>query len=291
VAVIPVFGRRLVLKVDMLVQSTDVPRGMTFRQAARKAVAMCVSDFAAKGVRPDSFMVSLGVSRKVSGAQVRELSLGLRDAAREWRLKLVGGDTSEAAELMVNCAMVGFATKCVSRAGAEPGDTVVTAGRFGLPPAGLRILQEGATSTRSFRRIATRSVLSPSPNLRLGLALASYWSSALDSSDGLARSLHILSKTSGLGIEVRKLPIGDGVAEFAGSNNLSARALVLEGGEEYLIVGTMKPGKVAPAAKVARRYGGELVEIGRVTQGPRSVVLRSGGRSLPIADAGWVHLR
>lgn len=272
-------------------QRTDVPRGMTYRQAARKAVAMCVSDFAAKGVKPDSFMVSLGVSRAVTGAQVREVSLGLRDAAREWRVRLIGGDTSEAAELTINCAMVGFANRYVTRAGAELGDAVVTTGHFGYPPAGLRILVGGATSTRRFRRIAKRSVLLPSPNLNLGLALAEYWTSSLDSSDGLARSLHILSKASGLGIEVRNLPMGDGVAEFARSNNISARRLVLDGGEEYLMVGTMKPTKVAEAAKVARRNGGELVEIGKMTRRSRGVVLRTGRKPLPIADAGWVHLR
>ena len=61
VALIPAGKGRLVAKVDMLVEHTDVPPGMTYRQAARKAVAMCVSDFAAKGVKPDSFMVSLGL--------------------------------------------------------------------------------------------------------------------------------------------------------------------------------------------------------------------------------------
>ncbi|MDG6954849.1 MAG: thiamine-phosphate kinase, partial [Nitrososphaerota archaeon] len=61
VAVVPSRSGRVVLKTDMLVEHTDVPAGMTYRQAARKAVAMCVSDFASKGVRPDSFMVSLGL--------------------------------------------------------------------------------------------------------------------------------------------------------------------------------------------------------------------------------------
>lgn len=287
---IPALGKRLVAKVDMLVQSTDVPREMTFRQAARKAVAMCVSDFAAKGVRPDSFMVSIGLSRGVTRPQVRELSLGLRDASREWDLKLIGGDTSEAAELTVNCAMMGFADRYVKRAGAKAGDAVVATGPFGYPPAGLEILR-GARATPGFRRKAVRSVLRPTPNLRLGLALASYWTASLDSSDGLARSLHILSKASRVGIEIRRLPTGRGVEEFAASNGLDADKLVLEGGEEYLVVGTMKQSSVRAAAEVAKKNGGELLELGRVTGRKGGVRLRSGGSAKPIADAGWVHLR
>ena len=50
VATLPASPGKLVLKSDMLVGRTDVPPGMTWRQAARKAVAMCVSDFASKGV-------------------------------------------------------------------------------------------------------------------------------------------------------------------------------------------------------------------------------------------------
>ena len=45
-------GRIAVLKTDMLVGKTDMPRGMSLWQAARKAVVMNISDFAAKGVEP-----------------------------------------------------------------------------------------------------------------------------------------------------------------------------------------------------------------------------------------------
>jgi len=291
VAVIPAGGRKVVLKTDMLVQRTDVPKQMTFRQAARKSVAMCVSDFAAKGVRPDSFMVSVGLSRSVKESQVRELSLGLRDASRRWGLRLVGGDTSEAAELSINCAMVGFADGYTKRSGAAPGDVVAVTGPFGYPPAGLKILQSGARASQRFRRKAVGSVLMPTPNLRLGLALASYWSASMDSSDGLARSLHILSKASRVGIEIDKVPVGLGVGEFAKANGFSADKLVLEGGEEYLIVGTMRAGRFRSAARVARANGGELLKIGRVTRRAGGVVFRVGHTLKPIADSGWVHLR
>ena len=45
-------GEVAVLKADMLVAASDVPSEMTLWQAARKAVVMNVSDFAAKGVQP-----------------------------------------------------------------------------------------------------------------------------------------------------------------------------------------------------------------------------------------------
>jgi thiamine-monophosphate kinase len=290
VAVIPSRSGKLVVKIDMLVENTDVPPGMSYRQAARKAVAMCVSDFAAKGVKPDSFMVSLGLKGGVTQVEVDELGEGLRDAEREWGVHLIGGDTNESGELVIDCAMVGFAEKLVARRGASPGDVLVVTGKFGYPPAGLKILTAGAKAGSRFEASAKHSVLEPSPNLKLGLALAPYLTSAMDSSDGLARSIHTLSKESGVGFEVSSLPVGDGVEEFAKSNGLDVSRLVLEGGEEYVVVGTLKRSKLKEARAAAARAGGELLEIGTATPNRGKVLLKSGSETKPIRDVGWTHL-
>jgi thiamine-monophosphate kinase len=274
----------------MLVEGTDVPPGMSYRQAARKAVASCVSDFAAKGVRPDSFMVSLGLRRKTSSRQVKELALGLREAADEWGLKLVGGDTNEAKELVIDCVMVGNARKIVARGGARAGDLLVASGAFGLQPAGLKILMQGAKADERFRTRAIDSVFNPRPNLEAGIALAPYLTSSMDSSDGLARSVHTLAKASGVGFELTALPIAVGVRKFAKANRLSTEELALVGGEEYVIVGTMPEKRIAAATKAVREAKGSLLVMGKATNTKGKVVLGSKGSTVPIPDEGWTHL-
>jgi thiamine-monophosphate kinase len=291
VAVVPARGKKVVLKVDMLVESTDVPPGMSYRQAARKAVAMCVSDFAAKGVRPDSFMVSLGLRRRTTKEQVDQLARGFRDAEREWDVRMVGGDTNEAGQLVIDCTMVGFAKKVVERRGARPGDALVVTGPFGYPPAGLKIMIDGAKADRGFRETATRSVTKPTPDLEVGIALGDYLTSAMDSSDGLARSIHTLAEESGVGFELDKMPAGEGVAEFAIDNSLSLQDLVMAGGEEYVIVGTISPGKLASAKKAARLAGGQITTIGKATRERGRVFLGAGQHRRRIPDEGWTHLR
>lgn len=290
VATVPVTGSTLVVKTDMLVRKTDMPVGMTFRQAARKAVAMCVSDFASKGVRPDSFLVSLGLPRGSTKQQVRALASGFGDASREWHVKLVGGDTGEADDLVIDCVMVGFGEKIVRRDGARPGELVVTAGYFGYPPSGLRIMAGVAEAKESFRRKATASVVLPSPNLKVGLILGSYLSSSMDSSDGLAICLHDIAEMSGVGILLDRLPVRDEVRDFAHENNLSVEELVLGGGEEYIIVGTVRKDAFNKARRMAREAGGDLVAVGRVTHDNGIVGMLEGDRVEPIERIGWTHL-
>lgn len=274
----------------MLVEGTDIPPGMSYRQAARKAVAACVSDFAAKGVRPASFMVSLGVERGTTKRQVDELARGFRDAADEWNLRLVGGDTNEAKELVIDCAMIGYAGKVVGRSGARPGDLLVVTGRFGLQPAGLKILMGKMKAEARFRARATVTVLNPKPNLETGIVLARYLTSSMDSSDGLARSIHTLATASRVGFELDTLPVARGAKGFADANGLSWRDLVLAGGEEYVIVGTLASRQLSDAARAVRRAGGDLVVIGKATGRAGHVVLRSGRTVVPLPDAGWTHL-
>ena len=281
----------MVLKVDMLVEHTDVPSGMTYRQAARKSVAMCVSDFAAKGARPDSFVVSIGLKKGISQVQVDALASGFRDAEREWGALLVGGDTNEAKELVIDCAMVGFAKRLVTRDGARPGDILVVTGPFGCPPAGLKILRGSATATTEFAEKARASVLDPTPSLKVGMALAPFLTSSMDSSDGLARSLHTLAAESRVGFEVTALPAAEGIQGFAGSNGLSTEELVLQGGEEYVIVGTVLKRDIARARAAARRAGGVLLEIGEAIPQSGQIMLNVGTTRRPIRDAGWTHLR
>jgi len=290
VATIPVAGRRAVVKVDMLVGKTDVPQGMTFRQAARKAVAMCVSDFAAKGVKPDSFLVSIGLPRGTAESDVAQLAAGFSEASKTWEVRLVGGDTGEASDLVVDCVMLGFADKIVGRDGARPGEIVVTTGNFGYPPSGLAILLRGASATRGFRGTAVESVFLPSPNLDAGIALGSYLSSSMDSSDGLAICLHDIATMSRVGVTLEKLPVDGAVRSFARSNGLRLEKLVLGGGEEYLIVGTVKRSRFRAAREAARAAGSDLIAIGTVTDRKGIVEFNESGRTRRIPRLGWTHL-
>jgi thiamine-monophosphate kinase len=285
-------GSLVVLKTDMLVDKTDVPRGMSVWQAARKAIVMNVSDFAAKGVKPIAMLVSLGLPRNLTEKDVQEIGAGLNAGAREYDAYVVGGDTGEASDLVISVSLFGMAQKgkLMLRSGARPDDLVAVTGSFGKPSAGLKILVDNREAPEDIRNALVESVLMPHARLREGLALARTGavSASIDSSDGLAWSLHEIARASGVGTTVDVLPTAKEAEKFALVNKLDPVELTLYGGEEYELVLTVKPKLWGKAKKAVERAGGTLMQIGKVTA-KKSVLLETHGRQVEIEPRGYEH--
>ena len=86
---------KIIVKVDTLVQSTDIPPKMGLNDAARKSIVACVSDFAAKGVKPQWGIISVNLPSNISIKQVNEIAQGFKAASKEFGIKFLGGDTNE----------------------------------------------------------------------------------------------------------------------------------------------------------------------------------------------------
>lgn len=280
---------QVVLKTDMLVGSTDVPPGMTLGQAARKAVVATVSDFAAKGVQPRGLLISLGLASPVTFSTVNEIATGLEKGAREYRCRIIGGDTSETDDLVIDCIGFGIASigKIIRRDGAKPGDIVAVTGDFGKTTAGLMLLREKKKpwSRRSSRLVY--SVLRPVAKLEVGLKLArtGFVNSSIDSSDGLAWSLHEIARLSHVNIVLERIPVASDARRFAEEQGLVAEELALFGGEEYELVLTIAKNRFA----TVRRKLHSLIEIGRVERGTGEVIALVGGRNVRVVPHGYEH--
>ena len=278
----------LILKTDMLVASTDVPPGMTLRQAARKAVVAAVSDFAAKGVQPTGLLVSLGLIPPVSQRTVNGIAHGLDEGAHEYGCRIIGGDTSEADDMVIDVAGFGFADtgSILRRDRARPGDVVAVTGDFGKTSAGLRAMLGRGSVARKYRGLI-RSVVHPVARLEIGLGLAGtgWVNSSIDSSDGLAWSLHEIARLSKVNIALDKIPIAREAQRFAKEKELSAHDLALYGGEEYELVCTVKRDKFA---RLNRRFRG-LRRIGMVEPGHGSVTAMIGDRLESVEPKGYEH--
>ncbi|MEM2879983.1 MAG: thiamine-phosphate kinase [Candidatus Bathyarchaeia archaeon] len=287
-------GELFVLKTDMLVGRTDVPRGMSLWHAARKSVVMNVSDFAAKGVKPLAALVSLGLPSNITRKGLEEIAEGLNVGAREYGVYILGGDTNEASDLVIGVSMFGTAKKdaLMLRSGAKPGDIVAVTGYFGKSSAGLKILLKKCKVPRNARSVLLEAVLMPKARLNEGLALGASGAvtAAIDSSDGLAWSLYEIARASGVGFIIDNVPIAPEAIRFAELNGLDPLELALYGGEEYELVLTVKPELWDRAEDAVKRVGGTLIKIGEVVAKKRILLELDGVKSV-IAPRGWEHFR
>jgi thiamine-monophosphate kinase len=279
----------IIVKTDMLVGSTDIPPGMTIQEAARKAVIATISDFAAKGVKPQALMVSIGLPAPAKKTTVQDIARGLGQAAREYKCKIIGGDTNQADDLVIDITGVGFADPktLVRRDGARPGDIVAVTGPFGKSSAGLKILTSKKKSDLAKYPSLVRAARRPEARLTEGIILAKSHgtSSSIDSSDGLAWSLHQIADASKVRISLHTIPVAAEVESFAKEHRLSTLELALYGGEEYELVVTIKPERFN---KLKRRIP-SLKKIGIVEKKHFGVSARIGGKRVIVEARGWEH--
>ena len=285
--------RVAVLKTDMLVAKTDVPDEMTLFQAARKALIMNISDFASKSVQPTAALVGLGLPAEFSQKNIEEVADGLNAGAQEYGAFIIGGDTSETSDLIISISLYGTAQKStlMLRSGAKPGDVLAVTGFFGKSAAGLRLLLSECVTSKTAKALVD-AVLMPKARLAEGLALGGCGavSASMDSSDGLAWTLHELARLSNVGFELEMVPVAPEVKRFAELNSLDASELALYGGEEYELVLTVKPERWNAAVATVEAVGGQLLPIGKAIEEKR-ILLRTEDKLVPIEARGWEHFK
>lgn len=282
-----------VINMDMLVGKTDVPKTMSLWQAARKAVIMNISDLAAKGAQPLALLASIGVPPNLTKTDIQQIGKGLNAGAREYNTYILGGDTNEASDLIISCMALGVCRKhhLIKRSGAKPGDYVAVTGSFGKTAAGLKILMNGL-SAPEIRGELVASVLMPKARVKEGMILAQSQATtaSIDSSDGLAWSLHEISRASNVGFHLDKLPIAPEVERFAKIHGFDPVELALYGGEEYELLVTIKSKLWQEAKKAVENVGGSLIKMGLVTE-EKQLLLQTDGKLVSIEARGWEHFK
>ncbi len=275
-------------KVDTLVESTDIPPGMSLKDAIRKSVVASVSDFASKGVKPQYGVISLTIPKTFSISKIKELAEGLSKAAKEFKVKIIGGDTNEGKELVIQVSLFGSSKKIIPRKGAKTNDVILTTGPFGYTAAGLEIILNHKKTDSKFSKKAKNAVFHPLPRLNFGITNSKFFSSSMDSSDGLSSTLHEMSRQSKKQFVITNLPAQKDIFDFAKKNRMDPLNLIFNAGEEYEIIFTVNHENLSKIKKNAKSQKIPLFEIGFVKNGV-GVLYKTGTKTIKIKNKGWLH--
>ncbi|CAN0376581.1 unnamed protein product, partial [Phaeothamnion confervicola] len=287
----------LVLTADAIVGGVHFFADDPADAIARKALRVNLSDLAAKGAQPAGCLLSLALPKSANEAWLQRFARGLGADTKRYGCPLIGGDTVwTPGPLMVSVAAFGTVPSgtMVQRAGARVGDHVFVTGSIGDAALGLALRGSKARSrwrlaARLRRHLLDRYLL-PQPRNALAEVLRVHASAAMDVSDGLAGDLAKLCRASGVAaqIDVARVPLSAAAQAVLAADGKRIET-ILTGGDDYEVVGTVRPGKLAAFRTATRATGVSVTEIGRIVSGQGARFLDARGRPLRFAHASFSH--
>jgi thiamine-monophosphate kinase len=199
-----------------------------------KAVTVALSDLAASFARPVAVFVNLTLTRQATEAMVMRLYEGLGEALGLYGCGLGGGNLSSGSALALDLFAVGEGDPMLFplRSAARVGEGLYVTGPLGLARAGLHALEGRRPAPPGLIQAFKR------PKARFDAArilCAHGVRCVMDISDGLAGDARHLAEASNLSIrfDVDDHPIGPDLRNYCLDQGLSARDMMLAGGEDY----------------------------------------------------------
>jgi thiamine-monophosphate kinase len=294
----PPSGHDLVVTADAIVAGVHFFADDRPGDIARKALRVNLSDLAAKGAAPAGFLVSLALPKKLNMGWLMAFARGLGADAKAFSCPLLGGDTViTPGPLMVSVAAFGTlpARTTVRRAGARVGDHVFVTGTIGDAALGLKLREDAKLGRRlqlppARQRHLLQRYLVPQPRNAMAFAVRKYATAAMDVSDGLAGDLAKLCRVSGVAavVDVSRVPLSV-AARRAVDADPGLMQTVLSGGDDYEILCTVRPARVAAFVAAARAVGVPVAAIGRVVRGSGASLLGPDGKPVRLAKTSFSH--
>ena len=289
-AVLDPKGNKVVTTTELFIEGVHFDLGYTpLQHLGFKVVSVVLSDIAAMNAIPAQITIGLGLSNRFSVESVDALYEGIRLACEEYKVDLVGGDTTSSPQgLIISMTATGVveADKLVQRGTAKPNDVLCVTGDLGAALMGLHSLER------------EKQVFLSNPDMKPELEGKSYVvlrqlkpmarfdmihefrdlgvvpTSMIDCSDGLASEIIHLCNASGLGARIfeKNIPIDDETYLAATEFNVSPLTAALNGGEDYELVFTVSQEDFPKVEKIA-----DVTAIGYMTNigNERVMVMKS----------------
>ena len=295
-------GKVHVLTTDALIESVHFDRAFTpLTYLGYKSVSVNVSDIAAMNAEPKYATVALGVPSHISVEMVESLYTGMKRAADQYGMRIIGGDTTSAHRLTISLTVVGEAAdeQICRRAGARPGDLICVTGDVGAGYAGLQVLlnykrqmeeagDDFVPDFSAYQFVIQRQL---APTARLDVVRD--WRSRgirpqalIDVSDGLSSEVHHICKQSGCGARLfaPALPIDLDTRRVADELGEDVDTYALFGGEDYELLFALAEEDLEQLAPESFSVVGQFTDA---EEGVR--IANAEGDEIPLEAQGFSH--
>ena len=285
-----------------------------------KSAQVNISDIFAMNGTPRQLIVSLALSKRFKVEDLEEFYAGLRTACEQWKVDIVGGDTTSSyTGLAISITCIGEAPRdeIVYRNGAKDTDLICVSGDLGAAYMGLQLLEREKTvyyqqvdeARKKNDQLALQQLKAFQPDFAgkeyllqrqlrpeargdiiKRLREANIKPTAMmDISDGLSSELLHICDQSNCGCRVfeKNIPIDYQTAVMAEEMNMNVTTCAMNGGEDYELLFTVP---IGDHSKIEEMEGVKL--IGHITRPEfgKQLVARD-GTEFEIKAQGWNPLQ
>src|SRR5262245_24631370 len=292
-------GQELVVSCDTLVEDVHFLKDDPPETIGHKALAVNLSDLAAKGARPYAYLLALTLPHEPSAEWLKQFAAGLGALQETAKIMLVCVETTGApGPLSVTVTVLGLVPQgtSVPRRGAKPGDRLYVTGTVGDAYLGLRLLQQPDLAGKwglDKKDVAflVRRYRQPEPRTVLTTIVRNFAESAIDVSDGLVGDIEKLCHVSEVGAEIAlsRVPLSPSAQKAVAQDGDLLERLVVAG-DDYEVVGAIPESRGASFETEAKECGVTVTAIGKITAGEGEVSVRDQhGRLIELTHKGFSH--
>jgi thiamine-monophosphate kinase len=295
-------GTELVLKTDPVAEGVHFLPGDAPADIAWKALAVNVSDLAAKGATPVGYLMALSFPEAPTRRWLLDFAAGLKDAQTHFGCRLLGGDTDRRpGPITVSITAIGSVPQggMVRRGTARPGDVLFVSGSIGDAALGLALARDpGLAAAWGLSPAEAEALIQryrrPEPRLALGPALRRHASAAMDVSDGLVKDLDRMLRASGVAarLAAADVPLSAAAREFlmhAPDQSEQRLAQLITAGDDYEVLAAVPAARAAAFRAAAAGAKIQVTEVGSVGVGSGLRIEGPDGAPLPTDLTGWDH--
>ena len=256
-AVLDFKDKKVVVSTDLMIEGVHFDLAyMPLKHLGYKAVVTNVSDICAMNAKATQITVSIAVSNRFPLEALEELFQGITLAANEYKVDVIGGDTTSSQKgLIISITVLGEADEeeIVYRNGAKSTDLLVVTGDIGAAYMGLQVLERekqvfqvnpnSQPDLDAYTYLVERQLR---PEARKDVrtllhALEIKPTSMIDISDGLSSEIIHLCKQSKVGCNLYedKLPLDPQFMNVCEEFDIDATTVAINGGEDYELLFTI----------------------------------------------------
>ncbi len=256
------------LKTDTVVENVHFTPGEDPERVGWKAAARVVSDFATMGGKPEALMVTIILPPDTEQDWIQKVYNGLKTVARKFGCSIVGGETSSSplgSPKIISISGTGTVDShnLTLRSGGKPTDLIYVTGTLGGSIRGKH--------------------LDFTPRVKEGLWLARHIkpTAMMDLSDGIAKDLPRLCKSSRCGFEIFK-------SRIPANKNCTADQ-ALRDGEDYELLFTIPEESQQELESSWQKYFPDLLltHIGHLAEKKPEQETKT----LQKLEGGWDHFQ